>query len=288
MPRRNEIWARGLWAAIDMAQAAHLDCSSLFQDLPFDGASVRKLKRVAWDDFATVCERIQDLAGGPEELARLTEANLPHAMPEVQALAASVVSPKTLLRLNFTVIAPLVYPGIDFVFSDRGPDLAHLEIWLPESFRPSIAVQWGTLGMVRSYPRFLGLPPAIVTGETHGDHVSWDVELPASRTLVARAKRASSDIRVLLGYEDTGEPVSLSWGIEAEGTRLEMFAKRNGLTPRQTEVLDLVTAGKSNKEIASELGTAVNTVELHMTNLLRRSGVQSRAELISQFWSSAS
>ncbi|MBN6051985.1 AAA family ATPase [Nonomuraea sp. RK-328] len=51
-----------------------------------------------------------------------------------------------------------------------------------------------------------------------------------------------------------------------------------GLTARELEVLRLVTAGRSNREIAGELVIAVKTVSVHVSNILGKLGVASRGE----------
>lgn len=51
-----------------------------------------------------------------------------------------------------------------------------------------------------------------------------------------------------------------------------------GLTPRELEVLRLVTAGRSNREIADELFISVKTVSVHVSNILSKLGVTSRGE----------
>jgi len=51
------------------------------------------------------------------------------------------------------------------------------------------------------------------------------------------------------------------------------------LTPRELEVLHLIVAGKSNKEIAVILGVSVNTVGVHRTNIMERLGIHNAAEL---------
>lgn len=48
------------------------------------------------------------------------------------------------------------------------------------------------------------------------------------------------------------------------------------LTARQAEVLDLVAAGKSNKEIASVLGISEGTVKVHVNAAFRALGVHNR------------
>jgi DNA-binding CsgD family transcriptional regulator len=50
-----------------------------------------------------------------------------------------------------------------------------------------------------------------------------------------------------------------------------------GLTPREVQVLLLVAAGKSNKEVADGLSLSVKTVERHVGNILLKLDVPSRA-----------
>jgi NarL family two-component system response regulator LiaR len=44
------------------------------------------------------------------------------------------------------------------------------------------------------------------------------------------------------------------------------------------EVLRLVAAGKSNREIAAELSISTNTVDRHVSNILSKTGAVNRAE----------
>jgi DNA-binding NarL/FixJ family response regulator len=55
------------------------------------------------------------------------------------------------------------------------------------------------------------------------------------------------------------------------------------LTGRQVAVLELVASGKSNKQIAWELSISETTVKAHMTAILRKLGVTSRAQAIVLF-----
>lgn len=52
------------------------------------------------------------------------------------------------------------------------------------------------------------------------------------------------------------------------------------LTDREREVLERVVAGRLNKQIAAELGTAEKTVKFHRANLMRKLGVRTLAELV--------
>lgn len=58
---------------------------------------------------------------------------------------------------------------------------------------------------------------------------------------------------------------------------------RAPLTPRQSQVLTLVAAGRSSPEIAAELGLSSRTVEAHRGRLMRLAGVANSAALIAWF-----
>ena len=54
----------------------------------------------------------------------------------------------------------------------------------------------------------------------------------------------------------------------------------SGLTARELEVLRRIVAGKSNKEIAAELGLSANTVGVHRANIMDSLGIHKTAELV--------
>jgi DNA-binding CsgD family transcriptional regulator len=51
-----------------------------------------------------------------------------------------------------------------------------------------------------------------------------------------------------------------------------------GLTPRETEVLRLIAAGRTNSEIASDLTLSVRTVARHVTHIYEKIGARNRAD----------
>lgn len=56
------------------------------------------------------------------------------------------------------------------------------------------------------------------------------------------------------------------------------------LTPREQEVLALLAAGKTNREISTELFISQSTVRLHVSNILGKLGVQNRTEAATLAW----
>jgi FixJ family two-component response regulator len=57
-------------------------------------------------------------------------------------------------------------------------------------------------------------------------------------------------------------------------------ARVSSLTPRERQVMDLVTAGKMNKQIASDLGLSQITVKMHRGSVMKKMGIRSVAELV--------
>jgi DNA-binding CsgD family transcriptional regulator len=55
-------------------------------------------------------------------------------------------------------------------------------------------------------------------------------------------------------------------------------AQRLGLTTREIEVLTLVTAGRTNRQIGDELFVSAKTASVHVSNILRKLGVNSRVD----------
>lgn len=60
----------------------------------------------------------------------------------------------------------------------------------------------------------------------------------------------------------------------------EAVSMKYHITEREFEVIKLIKAGLTNKEIASELSISVNTVNNHIANIFSKTGVGSRIDLL--------
>jgi len=67
---------------------------------------------------------------------------------------------------------------------------------------------------------------------------------------------------------------------EQEREITEIQERFSSLSPREQEVVCMVVAGKLNKQIAGELGTAENTVKVHRSRAMEKMNAQSLADLV--------
>lgn len=65
-------------------------------------------------------------------------------------------------------------------------------------------------------------------------------------------------------------------GSTPESGQRDLLAR---LSPREREVLELVAAGRSSKEIAAQLGISVRTAEAHRDSIAKKTGIRSVAGL---------
>jgi len=64
------------------------------------------------------------------------------------------------------------------------------------------------------------------------------------------------------------------------GRAVDTQPRRDSLTTREREVLQLLTEGKGNKEIAALLRISVKTAETHRARMMAKLGLHSMSELV--------
>jgi two-component system nitrate/nitrite response regulator NarL len=92
-----------------------------------------------------------------------------------------------------------------------------------------------------------------------------------------------------LSVEMPAQDVLTTIGIVARGGYVLAHSRERGptwlpavdqLTPREAEVLELLRAGSSNRQIAQALHISSDTAHTHVNRVLRKLGVHSRRELV--------
>lgn len=71
-------------------------------------------------------------------------------------------------------------------------------------------------------------------------------------------------------------------GSRRPGEAVEQTLRRAPLTPRERDVVSLLVGGASTREIASETGLTVSTVNTYLKRIFSKLGVHSRVELIAR------
>ena len=67
---------------------------------------------------------------------------------------------------------------------------------------------------------------------------------------------------------------------DSDKTHAELRERFETLTPREREIMELVTAGLMNKQVAGELGLSEITVKIHRGHLMSKMAVRSLADLV--------
>ena len=164
--------------------------------------------------------------------------------------------------------------ALDVVRAHRDLDLVLLDLHLPdvEGFQ-------ALLGLQGTYP---AIPVIVVSGADDPELVRQAVDhgalgfIPKSSTsaLIVNAIRLVLSGGTYLPREIMSAPRAKPRAAPARGI------DGLGLTPRQTDVLRLLLAGKPNKVICRELDMAEGTVKNHLGAIFRALNVTTRAEAI--------
>jgi DNA-binding CsgD family transcriptional regulator len=133
-----------------------------------------------------------------------------------------------------------------------------------------------------------GLAILAVTAGIAGETVLWPLvpffgaALPTLLVVLRHRDGRGALAARLPPLPPPGDPaVDVSEG-DPEGPRGRPVPLEDPLSEREREVLGLLAAGKTNREVAAELYIAEGTVKAHVAGIYRKLAVHSRAEAVSK------
>lgn len=186
--------------------------------------------------------------------------------------------------------------GYSVIVADDGQEaLAKVEEYHPDLMVTDIMMPrmngYELVRQVRQKSEFRLLPVILLTARTKtqerilGYQSGCDLYLPkpfeleelgaAIRNLLARSQIIQSAYR-LSHLENTNT-------LDGNDSQLNEIQKSQWLlelTPREREVLELLTHGLSNADMGQKLHLSPRTVEKYVSSLLRKTGASNRAELV--------
>uniref|UniRef100_UPI0025D65A2B response regulator FixJ n=1 Tax=Thiohalocapsa sp. TaxID=2497641 RepID=UPI0025D65A2B len=118
------------------------------------------------------------------------------------------------------------------------------------------------------------IPVIIITG--HGD-VSMAVKAMKNGA-VDFIEKPFDDEALIVSIRNALQHDEKQRALRAQ--RADIAARMAELTPREHEVMTMVTDGRSNKEIATALGVSAKTVEVHRARVMDKMRADSLAELV--------
>jgi FixJ family two-component response regulator len=156
----------------------------------------------------------------------------------------------------------------DFLDAPRpdAPGCIVLDVRLPGMSGIDFQQQLADLG--------IRLPVVLITG--YGD-------IPMS----VRAMKAGAIDFLAKPFRDQDMLDAVAAAIDRDGVRRAAESKEAGLrerfatlSPREQQVMTLVTAGKLNKQVAGDLGLSEITVKIHRGAAMRKMGARTLADLV--------
>ena len=102
------------------------------------------------------------------------------------------------------------------------------------------------------------------------------VHLTGGRWLHLRAARLGGE------RADTGDPIAVTIEDASPASRIDLFARCCGLSPRETELLVLLAAGHDTRQLAATMALSEHTVHDHLKSIFARTATRTRRALLAR------
>ena len=146
-----------------------------------------------------------------------------------------------------------------------------------ERYRPDITLMdlrlpgMSGVDAIRGIVRRDALAKVVVLTMYEGDEDIYQALEAGAVTYLLKDMLADDLIRIIRDVNAGERPLTSDIR-----SRLASRSSHPGLTFRETEVLELISCGERNKEIAARLGISEETVRAHVKNLFAKLGVNDR------------
>lgn len=171
--------------------------------------------------------------------------------------------------------------ALNLLNADANFHLALIDLNMPDS--------QGIPSLQLLHQRFPALPLVVVSGTDQRSDMEEVLNLGAMGFIskMSPSKVMLSALRIVLDGGIYVPPQLLQQAVaqleigQVLTDKRSLRASKYGLTPRQLEVLQLIGAGKTNKEIAYALALAEGTAKIHVAAIYQALHVNTRIEAVS-------
>lgn len=165
--------------------------------------------------------------------------------------------------------------GLEFARSDKAPDLVLLDLKLPDVS--------GLTGFFQIKKALPDVPVLVISSVSSYETIKALMDAGAAGFVPKDAdqsvfKTAIQHVAEGLKYMPEGLLKEPSKAVGGAANPDDFSCRIAKLTPQQNRIMQLICAGKQNKQIAYEMNLAEATVKAHITALLRRLGVSNRTQ----------
>ena len=215
-------------------------------------------------------------------LLRLAEGQTEAAVAAIRRALGEAADPAERLRLLPAAVEIMLAAGEVAGARELVDDLRrHADVEASPALDATLARAEGALALAGSEPE--AALPELRRAAAVWQELGAPYEAARARELSAHACDALGDAEgatlqrdaARRTYERLGAAPDLARLDRADGNRVA--ERPAGLTDRELEVLSLVAAGRTNRQIAGELVISERTVDRHVSNIFAKLGVPSRA-----------
>jgi DNA-binding CsgD family transcriptional regulator len=219
-------------------------------------------RRIPWDEYALLQDRLTEVGGGLEACERQGE-QFRLVMPELRALAGAFLRPQHLYRFMFRTFTSAMCSNLIVHYEEPDDRRIEYEVLVPEGGRGCLPFYYGLLGAIRATPIHLGLERARVDATLSPKHGRYLIYPPPARTLLQRLRKRSApevaqEAADLLHLESGHVFEALQQAHATVGDQAQRMKRLNRLVERLAQTAPLAThAAELAALCTDELGCAL-------------------------------